>query len=312
MIPTTCGICGEASKLAQKEVYQTFTLFECATCHGQFWSPMKNPGSAWYTHDDRYSSRNAKPLMKPEREHRRFLERVPARGRLLDIGMGTGNFLAAAQRAGWSVVGTDFDEEALNTARSAFGLADVYPLDAVGTRAKFGDASFDAVTFFQVLEHVEDPRAFLAEVKALLKQGGTLSLSTPNRTFADFMKPGDKPPRHLSRWSKESLTDALKRAGFTDIVVEELSVPWWYLIKRFHFWTRGFLSFGMVGKVAAGEVKKKTNTVQAGPSLKVRLLLIAAKAKDQILFAIPAILLFLFLFVQNKHRLDLFAVAHKP
>ncbi|MBD2089460.1 class I SAM-dependent methyltransferase [Microcoleus sp. FACHB-1515] len=61
------------------------------------------------------------------------------------------------------------------------------------TALPFGDRSFDAVTMFDVLEHIPDHHQAIAEVKRVLKPGGFLLVSTPNEhwrfPYYDFMKP---------------------------------------------------------------------------------------------------------------------------
>ena len=70
------------------------------------------------------------------------------------------------------------------------------------------DRRFDVVCAFQVLEHVADPLAFIAEAKARLNPGGLLFIGVPNREsyvgrLRDF--PLDMPPHHVMRWSRRAL-----------------------------------------------------------------------------------------------------------
>lgn len=90
--------------------------------------------------------------------------------------------------------------------------------------------AFDVVCAFQVLEHVSDPIAFIAEAKAWLKPGGLLFIGVPNRDsylgrLRDF--PLDMPPHHVTRWSRKALT-ALAEAA--DLQVEAITPsplePW--------------------------------------------------------------------------------------
>jgi SAM-dependent methyltransferase len=98
-------------------------------------------------------------------------------GRLLDVGTSIGLFLDLARERGWDGVGTEFGERALAYARDELGL-DV--TDKTLAEAGFEPNSFDVVTLLSVLEHVNDPRAMLREVRELLKPGGTLFLIVPN------------------------------------------------------------------------------------------------------------------------------------
>lgn len=139
-------------------------------------------------------------------------------GHLLDVGCGSGDWLAALEELGWNTHGTDADEAAVRTARER-GL-DVYH-GALEQRA-FPDECFDAITLNHVIEHVPNPRETVAECRRILKQGGMLAISTPNvdslshRYFgADWR--GLEPPRHLHVFSKPSLNRILGLAGFSNV-----------------------------------------------------------------------------------------------
>jgi len=302
-----CPICRRESNLLLKESYGAYTLWECAVCAGQFWEPMKNPGASWYEADERYSFRNQNPLKIPEHDHREFLKDTAAfrqansKSRLLDVGMGTGNFLVAAENAGYDVYGIDFDRGAVEAAKKVFGLEHVYALDIDGALQKFGRDFFDAATMFQVLEHLENPSEFIGKVRDILKPSGYLAISVPYRGFWGILKPGDRPPRHLTRWDERSIKNFLEASGFEIVKMKKLPAPLKYLVKKFHFWTSGFLSFGMVGKISA-KTKNKT-TVAAVHSL--------AKTKDYLLFFLPAILFYALLALARKHYLDLYVFARR-
>jgi len=88
----------------------------------------------------------------------------------------------------------------------------------------------DVITFFEVLEHQDKPREFLEMVKGLLKEGGYIAGSVPNRERL-FVETewkyfhGDFPPHHFLRFSKLSLEKALDFSGFKDVEVYKLDFP---------------------------------------------------------------------------------------
>src|SRR4030081_1703695 len=86
----------KASRDAAIERYARYELFGCAACGLQFWEPRKMPDARWY--EQMYGGRD-KNLLPLEPGHRYFLADplAPRNGELLDIGCGTGNFLAAAR-----------------------------------------------------------------------------------------------------------------------------------------------------------------------------------------------------------------------
>jgi SAM-dependent methyltransferase len=99
-------------------------------------------------------------------------------GRLLDVGCGTGAFMAAAAANGWEPVGVELSEDAVNLAHRKTGLrvlcGDLCVDDLVEPE------SFDAVTLWGVLEHVPNAEMLLSACSRLLRPNGYLLLETPN------------------------------------------------------------------------------------------------------------------------------------
>ncbi|HEY4475571.1 MAG TPA: class I SAM-dependent methyltransferase [Candidatus Paceibacterota bacterium] len=307
--PNLCGICGENTRLTLKEKFNEYSLWECASCQGQFWTPMKNPGSSWYERDERYSFRNQNPMKRIESNHRLFLDRAPAAGgKILDIGMGIGNFLSAAVKCGYRGFGIDFDRDAISAAKDELGLENVYVEDIDGAVKRFGIGFFDAVTMFEVLEHLDNPRDFLAKIRIILKTGGFLGLSVPFRGSWDVFKKYDKPPRHLSRWNEKSMSNFFKANGFEILEIKVIPASFAYLVTKFHFWSKGFLSFGLVEKIskAGNHGTKKTS---AKPRRVVKVIKSLALLKDYLLFGIPAALLYIYLRLIRRHGLTLYALG---
>ena len=108
---------------------------------------------------------------------RRLEERVPGRGRILELGCGAGDLALLLTRRGWQVWGVDPSDNSVAPCRSFLGDRFVHggleDLDAP-------DASFDAVVMNFSLEHCDDPRAELARIERLLRPGGVVLLRVPN------------------------------------------------------------------------------------------------------------------------------------
>ena len=107
--------------------------------------------------------------------------------RVLDVGAGGGGWLAVARDAGAEVEGIEFCETCRGYARSQRGLVlDTRPLEDAYWQSR--SAAFDLVSAWDVFEHVNEPKEFLASCTGLLKPGGKLLLSTPVRdTWFDWM-----------------------------------------------------------------------------------------------------------------------------
>jgi SAM-dependent methyltransferase len=144
-----------------------------------------------------------------------------ARGKLLDVGCGTGTFLRFARDAGWQCFGVEPDADAVWTAQA--GGATILGSQLAELRGTYAGC-FDVVTLSHVIEHVHDPRAVLRDCWSVLKAGGFLWIETPNvdsigfETYRGAWR-GLEPPRHLILFGSESLTGCLSSAGFERIRV---------------------------------------------------------------------------------------------
>lgn len=142
------------------------------------------------------------------------LRRLQPRGRLLDVGCAAGFFLAEA-RAAYEVQGVELSAYSSAHARERLGL-DVF----TGTlhEAALPSARFDLVTLWDVIEHVPDPAAVLAEVARVLAPGGRVVLTTGDIGSAYAQARGAQwhlmtPPWHLYFFSRATLGRLAARAG---------------------------------------------------------------------------------------------------
>jgi ubiquinone/menaquinone biosynthesis C-methylase UbiE len=128
---------------------------------------------------------------------------VPGR-RVLDAGCGTGyGCLIFAEAGAREVVGVDLAGDVLDALAGT--LPDSVHLDEADVRQlPFEDASFDAVSCFEVLEHIEDPELALDEFARVLNEDGVLAVSSPNRAV---YPPGN--PHHVHEFLPEELREAL-------------------------------------------------------------------------------------------------------
>lgn len=105
------------------------------------------------------------------------------RGRVLDIGCGTGYLLEHLAELNFSGIGVDLSPESVEVAQARLTEIDAADrLQAqVGSAYDPPDGPFDLVTITDVLEHLEDPRRCLAAARERLAPGGLVVVSTPNR-----------------------------------------------------------------------------------------------------------------------------------
>ncbi|MGO9991763.1 MAG: class I SAM-dependent methyltransferase [Steroidobacteraceae bacterium] len=152
-----------------------------------------------------------------ERQYRQ-LPRTTERGRLLDIGFGSGDFLDEAHAIGWEVTGIDPDAKVVSNALRR-GL-NVYQgnLEVLAGESN----SFDIITMSHVIEHVHKPLMVLEACYRLLKPGGKLWMETPNINSIGRLRfqnnwRGLETPRHLVIFNRQSLRSALNQVGFVDV-----------------------------------------------------------------------------------------------
>ncbi|MBN2464183.1 class I SAM-dependent methyltransferase [candidate division WOR-3 bacterium] len=99
-------------------------------------------------------------------------------GRLLDVGTGTGQFLAVARRH-FEVHGTEVSSSGVKIARDRYGLS-VFQGELGST--DFG-CTFDVVTLFHVLEHVPSPSSTVGRCRELMSDEGILLIAVPNDIY---------------------------------------------------------------------------------------------------------------------------------
>jgi len=172
-------------------------LFACKSCGLEHFIPDNLSGSAGlYASLDKFDWY----YMPRKWEHDLALHDLPGCQVVLEIGCGTGDFVARMLENGiTSAEGIELNESAVQNAQS-HGLP-VRRIDLADLAIE-KTGQYDAVCSFQVLEHVPNPGDFLQSSCALLKPGGRLMVGVPNadsylRYQFNLL---DMPPHHLTRW----------------------------------------------------------------------------------------------------------------
>ena len=199
------SVSGESFSLLLNEEYQILKT------HPQ---PTLDKLGSYYEFEDYISHTDGKRTMFEKMYH--FIKRKairdkvklinsyqPVKGRILDIGAGTGDFLLECKNQNWDILGIEPNDKAKGI--------------ALGKGIKFGDTieklesnSFDVITMWHVLEHVPDVEHQVAELKRLLKPSGTIVIAVPNfksydaKYYKEFWAAYDV-PRHLWHFSKTAI-----------------------------------------------------------------------------------------------------------
>ena len=102
----------------------------------------------------------------------------------------------------------------------------------------------------------------------------------------------------------------LELHGFEVIKMKRCWVSLDFIITKFHFWTAGYLSFGLVRSAKLSKAKKISEH-SSSSDWKIKTLFVIAKIKDYTLFIVPASLLYIYLIKKQKNHIGLFVIARK-
>ena len=207
----------------------TFRLVRCRQCGLLYLNPRPAPQEIKDYYPEEYGPYTVTPQDEPSWITRldqsygywkraRIVSRArPQGGRILDVGCAMGNFLHMMTRLGpWETYGLDIDEQATGYAQDRYRVCS---FTGELTDAGYPDSYFDVVTMWDVMEHLHDPTAALAEVHRILKPDGLFLARVPNvatwdaRLFGPYWV-GYDAPRHLYIYSPATLTAFLHKTGF--------------------------------------------------------------------------------------------------
>jgi SAM-dependent methyltransferase len=226
-----CGICGatihaflfSARDTTFRTTAEVFSIGRCTSCgvvqtvprppHGelgryypQVYFPVGGFNQAYYR-------RTIRPSQEEKLE---IVRRHRSGGTLLDVGSGAGFFVKEAREKGFQAQGVEVSSLAVEFGVRTFGI----PLTQGDIHhATFEAGSFDVITLWHVLEHLERPVETLRKVRALLKSSGVLIIAVPNfdslqaRWFKERWYHLDV-PRHLYHFTPTTLGDLLREEGY--------------------------------------------------------------------------------------------------
>jgi 2-polyprenyl-3-methyl-5-hydroxy-6-metoxy-1,4-benzoquinol methylase len=245
-----CLVCGETRPRLRYQITR-FQVLECTHCRQIYLHPLPSEREIHELFNELYATGGgsvpelqsyygfcyddspSNPLVEL---YERWLDKIEAhhaKGKMLDVGSGTGLFLAIAKRRGWETYGIDFSVEATNHAREKFGL-DLW----VGEFEDFKSRGqhFDVITGWDIIEHSRDPVALLIAMRQSLAPGGSVVLSTPDQhsildviAGAAYRLSGGRMTgalekfyldQHFLYFTPETLARACRRAGLETTAVE--------------------------------------------------------------------------------------------
>jgi SAM-dependent methyltransferase len=146
----------------------------------------------------------------------------------LEVGCGRGDVSAHLARRGWHGTAIDTSDAAIAAARATLSAYPQVEVRHVSLEATAG--TFPTIVMWDVLEHVDDDAAALAQVARLLAPGGHLLLAVPSnprewRWDDDFYG-------HLRRYTVEDLAGKLRDAGLDAVAFEDFTFPLYWAMRR--------------------------------------------------------------------------------
>jgi SAM-dependent methyltransferase len=163
---------------------------------------------------------------------RNIVEKVTGlkKGRILDIGCGTGYFAGEMKKGGWDVLGIEPNKKARDFGSERFAIDIISPEQISG----LSDRSFDCITMWHVMEHLHDPFDIAGQIGRLLKPGGICLTALPNSDSHDaghygrFWAAYDV-PRHLWHFSPDQLNIFAEKTGFKVSDIRTLPLDVFYI-----------------------------------------------------------------------------------
>lgn len=244
----TCPWCGSPSDqtyIELKDYFLTkedFKIIECPKCGLLYTTPRPSSDviGKYYKSEEYYSHQQNKKGLIPK-----IYEFVKSfniknksslaiggleKGALLDIGCGVGDFLVHVKSKGWAVQGIEPSADAKTIAELRLGFLPKDPSEY----ASLKDGTFDVITLWHVLEHIDDLHFQISEIYRLLKPKGRLVIALPNFQAYDCQYYKDKwaawdVPRHLNHFSSDTLLGIISDSGFQYIDTQRLKWDAYYI-----------------------------------------------------------------------------------
>ena len=229
-----CTLCGSQAH----RVYEgmsgyvegtSYSVYECSSCLSSFVDPMSNLKEEYdiiygkenvkdsvynYYYYVANGVKNLKNPLEALSEYtaiywgvkKALLDNHIKKGtKVLEVGSGLGYFTYALQKAGYEAHGVEYSETAMTFATEYFG--DLYTRGTIEEYAKIHQGEYDVVIATEVIEHVENPESFIGAFLEVLKPGGKIIITTPNKDIhpRGTIWETDYAPKHLWWFTEKGL-----------------------------------------------------------------------------------------------------------
>lgn len=289
MAQHTCPVCQSADTqsvfaavIDYTVSHENFEIWHCNICSHRFTAnpPAENVIGKYYQSEDYISHSNTQKGLVNRIYHivrnymlgqkRNMIQHVTGKktGKLLDIGCGTGAFLATMKAANWEVIGLEPDAGARQQ------VADLHNISVSPSEELFALAAkqFDVISMWHVMEHVHRLDKYAQQIHTILKDDGYFVVAVPNYTSGDAQHyqakwGGYDVPRHLHHFSPASMKFFMEKNGFNILTNKPLPFDSFYVSllseKYIHGTQRLFAGFwqGLMSWFGAFSDAKKCSSV---------------------------------------------------
>lgn len=222
-----CILCTYEDNIRIIHRFNGYELYHCNNCDLIFWYPLVFL-EVQYKYDIRYLQYAFRDIVAPY--HHKALEVFQMKCAnnkilsLLEIGCGNGSFLNLVRNiiSNIDCNGVDLNDRAVQYAKKRFCDINVICGNFFEDSELIKNIYYDIICFFEVLEHQTDLHAFIIRIISLLKPGGLIIGSVPNRErYLPLNKREivDYPPHHFSWWNIVALRSLFVKYDFEDIEV---------------------------------------------------------------------------------------------
>lgn len=221
---------------------EDFHICECLNC-GLLYTmprPSKDKIGEYYKSEEYYSHQENKKgfipkvyeaVKKINLKHKYKLASNGLKvGKVLDIGCGVGDFLHTAEMHGWECAGVEPSEDAKVIAQKRMNGKIISSEDL----ENIPEGYFDLITMWHVLEHVDDLRWQVEQLRRLVKPKGRVVIALPNyksydgQYYKELWAAYDV-PRHLNHFNKTTLTKIFKASGMELVKIDKLRWDAYYI-----------------------------------------------------------------------------------
>ena len=243
-----CPWCGSENAqlhIELKDLFLTqepFKILECKDCGLLYTTPRPNKDEIgkYYKSDEYYSHQENKEGFIPKvyekvksinlKNKYTIATEKTRKGKILDIGCGVGDFLHTVEQHGWEGTGVEPSEEAKAIAKKRIKAQ----LLSSEEQENLTEGSFDVITMWHVLEHVDALRWQIQQLYRLCKPGGRIIIALPNYKSYDgqYYKAAWAAydvPRHLNHFNEETIIKIFEESHLKHIKTEKLFWDAYYI-----------------------------------------------------------------------------------